>query len=111
MQIRRNCGKPDLTRIGNYVFGTSSDRCDFEKFRDLEFYDNRPLIKTDLLVQFMEKRCIAIEYCNKFNIYFIVNFPGSLFDDLCEWVRNLLQDNQTRQTSDKNILALQIVIS
>ena len=100
-----------------YWLATSSDRRDFEKFKDSEFYENRPLIKTDLLVQFMEKRCIAIEYCNKLNIDFIVNFPGLLFDDLYEWVRNLLQDNQTGQTSDtlvdktcKNILVLQIVI-
>ena len=99
MQVRKNCGRPDLTRVGNYVLAASSDRRDFEKFRDLEFYKKKPLIKSDLLVQFMEEKNIAIEYCNKFNIDFIINFPVSLFDDLCEWVRKLLQINQTRESS------------
>ena len=98
MQVRKNCGRPDFTRVGNYILATSADRRDFEKFRDSEFYNERPLIKTDFLVQFMEKKSIPIEYCNKFNIDFIVNFPSSLFDELCDWVRNHLQ---TRKTSDE----------
>lgn len=60
IQVRRNCGKPDLTRVGDYVLPTSSDRRDFEKFRDSEFYQQRPLIKTNLLVQLMEKRVLLL---------------------------------------------------
>lgn len=60
IQVRRNCGRPDLTRVGNYVLATSSDRWDFEKFRDSEFYQQRPLIKTNLLVQLMEKRVLLL---------------------------------------------------
>lgn len=60
MQVRKNCGKPDFTRVGNYVLATSSERRDFEKFRDSEFYKKRPLMKTDLLVQFMEKSVLPL---------------------------------------------------
>ena len=54
LQIRKQCGRPDLTRVGDYVLASSQDRWDFEKFRDSEFYKKKPLIKSDILVQFME---------------------------------------------------------
>ncbi|XP_065903393.1 uncharacterized protein [Dysidea avara] len=90
MQIRNQCGRPELRRIGNYVLGTSADRHDFDKFRDSEFYKQRPLLKTELLARFMKEKCITASCCNKYGIEFVLNFPSTEFDNLCEWTRNLL---------------------
>ena len=94
LQIHKQCGRPDLTRVGDYVLASSQDRRDFEKFRDSEFYKKKPLIKTDILVQFMKMSKLSIEYCNKFGIDFIANFPSSQYPNLCEWTRNLLFSNR-----------------
>lgn len=98
--VRKQCGRPDLTRVGNYVLASSQDRRDFEKFRDTEFYKERPLIKTDLLVQFMEMNKLSIEYCSKFGIDFITNFPSSQYANLCEWTRHLLFSSKVSDEGD-----------
>lgn len=92
LQTRKQCGRVDLKRIGNYVLASSGDRRDFEQFRDSDFYKERPLLKTDMLVKFMEEECgkSEIKYCNKFGLHFVMNFPSSKFDDLCDWTRNIL---------------------
>lgn len=98
LECRKNTGRPDLRRIGNYVLASSTDRREFEKFRESEFYKQRPLIKTHLLEQFMKQKSIAIEYFHKFDIDFIMSFPKSQFDDLCTWARNILYgDNQASE--------------
>lgn len=94
LQCRKHTGRPDLRRVGNYLIASSADRKDFEKFRDSEFYERRPLIKTDLLERFMKQKFITIDYINKFGIEFITNFPHSQFDDLCEWTRKILYSGQ-----------------
>ena len=90
LQICKRCGRPDLTRVGDYVLASSQDRRDFDQFRDSEFFKEKPLIKTDILIQFMEMRKLSIEYCSKFGVDFITNFPSSKYPNLCEWTRNLL---------------------
>lgn len=96
LECRKHTGRPDFTRIGNYILASSADRRDFEKFRDSEFYKQRPLIKTHLLEQFMKERCIAIKEFNKFGIDFVMNFPSSQFDSLCTWTRNILYDHDSQ---------------
>ena len=92
LETRKQCGRVDLTRIGNYVLASSGDRRDFDQFRDSDFYKERPLLKTDLLVKFMEKECgkNEVKYCRKFGLDFVTNFPSSKFDDLCNWAHNVL---------------------
>ena len=97
LECRKNTGRPDLKRVRNFILASSVDRRDFEKFRDSEFYKQRPLIKTDLLEQFMKQRCITIEYLHKFGIDFIMNFPSSQFDELCDWTRNILYAKQASE--------------
>ena len=107
LQTRKQCGRVNLTRIGNYVLASSADRRDFDKFRDSDFYKERPLLKTDLLVKFMEEECgrIEIKYCNKFGLDFVTNFPSSRFDDLCDWTRNILGVPKIRVGQCKYILS------
>ena len=103
LECRKRTGRPDLRRVGNYILATTGDRRDFEQFRDSEFYKQRPLIKTDLLEQFMKQRSINIEYFNKFGIDFIINFPYSQFDELFEWARKKLNSDKVseRAVDDK----------
>ena len=61
---------------------------------DSDFFKRRPLIKTDLLEQFMKQKFITIECLNKFGIDFIMNFPSSQFNELCEWTRNNTQASE-----------------
>ena len=92
-------GRPELKRIGNYIIASTADQREFEIFRDSEFYKQRPLIKTNLLEQFMKQKFITIEYCHKFGIDFIVNFPSSQFGELCEWARDILYNCQASETT------------
>ena len=92
-------GRPELRRIGNYIIASTADRKEFETFRDSEFYMQRLLIKTNLLEQYMKQKCINIEYCHKFGIDFILNFPSSQFGELCEWVRNTLNNCRASETT------------
>ena len=103
LECRKRTGRPDLRRVGNYILATTGDRRNFEQFRDSEFYKQRPLIKTDLLEQFMKQKSINIEYFNKFGINFIISFPYSQFDELCEWARKKLNSDQVseRAVDDK----------
>jgi len=92
LHSRRWCGRPDLQRVGNYVLATSSDRREFEKFRDSEFYKDRPLMNTDLLVEFMKMRKLPVKLIWKYGMEYVTNFPSSHFDDLCEWSRKVLNE-------------------
>ena len=92
-------GRSELRRVGNYVIASTADRKEFETFRDSEFYMQRPLIKTNLLEQFMKQKHLAIEYCHKFGIDFILNFPSSQFNEMCEWVRNILYNCQASEAT------------
>ena len=94
LQSRKCCGRPDLQRVGNYVLATSSDRREFEIFRDSDFYKDRPLMKTDLLVEFMNIRMLPIKLICKHGTEYITNFPNSYFDDLCEWTKKILNGKQ-----------------
>ena len=89
LQSRKCCGRPDLQRDGNYVLATSSYRREFEKFRDSKFYKDRPLMKTDLLVEFMKMKMLPIKLISKYGMEYITNFPSSHFNDLCEWTKNV----------------------
>jgi len=92
LETRKQCGRVELTRIGNYILASSGDRRDFDQFRDSDFYKERPLLKTDLLIKFMKKECgrNEIKYCRKFGLDFVMNFPSSKFDDLCNWAHDVL---------------------
>lgn len=91
LEVRKNRGRVELNRVGNYVLASSKDRQEFDKFRDSEFFKERPLIKTAVLEKFMEEQCkCKINLCNKFGIDFVTNFPTSKFDDLCYWARDML---------------------
>ena len=90
MQIRSQCGRPDLRRVGNYILGTTADRRDFDKFRDSEFYKQKPLLKTELLARYMKEKFVTAPCCSKYGIEFVLNFPSTEFDNFCQWTRNLL---------------------
>ena len=91
LEVRKNHGRIDLNRVGNYVLASSKDRQEFDKFRESEFFKERPLIKTAVLEKFMEEQCqCKINFRNKFRIDFVTNFPTSQFDDLCCWTREML---------------------
>ena len=74
------------------VLASSGDQKDFDQCRDSDFYKKRPLLKTALLIKFMEKECgrNEIKYYRKFRLDFVANFPSSKFDDLCNQARNVL---------------------
>jgi len=48
------------------------------------------ILKTEVLVKFMEKECGEIKYCRKVGLDFITNFASSKFDDLCDWTYNIV---------------------
>ena len=87
---RKSGGKTDLQRVGNYVIGNTAERQDFEKFRNSSFYQNRPFLKTSLLLEFMKQKQISPIYTSAYGQDFITNFPRSLLDDLCLWAREHL---------------------
>ena len=100
LEYCKHTGRPEFKRIGNYIIASTTDQREFETFRDSDFYEQRPLIKTDLLEQFMTLKFITIEHFQKFGIDFIMNFPSSHFDELCEWTRN---NNQTSGRSERTV--------
>ena len=57
LETRKQCGRVELTRIENYILASSGDRRHFDQFRGSDFYKERPLLKTDLLIKFMKKEC------------------------------------------------------
>lgn len=90
LQTRRDCSRPDLQRVGNYVLATSAHRREFEKFRESDFYKDRPLIKTDLLIEYMKMKMLPVELISKYGKEYVTNFPSSRFDELCDWAKKIL---------------------
>ena len=88
MQVWKNWGRLDFTRVWSYVLVTSSDRCDSEKFYDSrkDHYENW------VFSPHHQKKCTTIKYCNKFNkIDFIWTFVAHCLIIVFEWVQNYLQ--------------------
>ena len=74
LQYRKFCGRPDLQRVGNYVVATSADQQDFDKFCDSPFYKDRPLLKTDVLIEFMKLKKLPIEFISEHVVQYVINF-------------------------------------
>ena len=99
--LRNSMGKEDLRRINDYVIGNKEERQNFEKFRDSSFYQNRPMLKTHLLVQFMNERQIMPACTLHHGIEFVTNFPLGLLEDLCDWAKIQMQQDNTGINSVK----------
>lgn len=109
---RKSMGKSDLKRIGNYVIGNRKERQAFDKFRDSPFYQGRPMLRTHLLSEFMNKRQVVPKSILKHGLEFITNFPTTLLDDLCNWTRGILykKNDATNLTSSNSSIKILYVI-
>ena len=109
---RKAMGKSDLERIGYYVIGNRKEREAFDKFRDSPFYQGRPMLRTRLLSEFMNKRQIVPKLILKHGLEFITNFSSTLLDDLCDWTRGILykKNDATNLTSSNSGIKILYVI-
>ena len=82
-----------VRRIDNYVIGNREERRNFKKFQDSSLYQNRPMLKTHLLIQFMNERKIVPVCTLQHGIEFITNFPLALLDELCDWAKVQMQQD------------------
>lgn len=103
LQCRKSCGRPDVQRIGNYVLANTTDRRDFDVYRDSMFFKKRPLVPTDLLQEFMKIKNLHVDLQNEYGVNFVVNFPTSHFEELCIWARNIIYGTKVSDAGDKYI--------
>ena len=94
------------------MIGSRKERQAFDKFRDSPFYQGRPMLRTHLLSEFMNKRQIVPKSILKHGLEFITNFPSTLLDDLCDWTRRILykKNDATNLTSSNSGIKILYVI-
>ena len=87
----------ELRRNGDYIIATTEDRRNFDMFRDLPFYSNRPVIATPLLLEFMRYKGIPIRTIKEFGNLYVTSMPTEItdYDELCEWARDQFDKTTT----------------
>lgn len=87
LQYRKFQGLPDLKQEGDFIIATSSDRRHFESFRDLSFNSKNPLPSCSLLLKYIQTQNIPVTMIKEFDCEYVVGFPMSEIDELCEWAK------------------------
>ena len=98
LQYRKFQGLPDLRQEGDFIVATRNDRHQFESFRDLSFNSKNPLPSCPLLHKYIQVKRIPVTVIKEFDCEYVVGFPISEIDELCEWaqmeINSSLQDSK-----------------
>lgn len=94
LQYRKFQGLPDLKQEGDFIIATRSDRHHFESFRDLPFNSKNPLPSCSLLLKYTQIKNIPVTVIKEFDCEYVVGFPISEIDELCEWAQTEINSKQ-----------------
>ena len=94
----------ELRQDGDYVIATHDDRRDFERFRDLLFHSNCPIIATPLLLKFMKCKGIPIRTVTEFDNIYVTSMPMESFDfdRLVRWARKEISGGSLSDSAGKH---------
>ena len=57
---------------------------------EIQSFTSKGHCYTELVARFMKEKFITAACCNKCSIEFVLNFPSTELEILCDWTRNLL---------------------
>ena len=89
LQYRKFHKMAELRQDGDFIIATRDDRRDFDRYRDMSFHLNCPIIASPLLLKFMKCKGIPIRTITEFGNVYVTSMPTECchFNELCKWAR------------------------